>query len=445
MDPHLAELSRTIEPAVLGQRMRNARIAAGMTQSQVAGDDASTAYVSRIEDGQRRPEAHLLERLAVRMGTTLEELLLGVTSSRQTELRVEIEYAEIALVSGTPQDALARIESTLVAIGDDPLPRLRRDAQLVRARALEATGRNTSAITLLEEIVEDPLADARWLSALTSLSRCYRESGDLTRAIEVGERAAARIDALGLAGLPEAVELTVTVAAAQLSRGDVEPALNSCRSALADTGLLGSPVEKAHAYWNASIRELKDGSADAALDLARKSLLLFEVGEHARNVGRLRTQFATLQLKLDPPDAAGAREILEAAQREPAWMMTSAPDKAQHHLVRARAAFVLGDHATACDQTRAAAELIGTDAPLLLAEIRVLEGQVAANEGQSATALAAYRDAIGLLTDTGTDRDVAQLWFELGTQLDEVGEHDDARDAYRRAAASSGLRAPVRA
>ena len=51
----LAELSRTIETRELGRRIRNARIAAGMTQTDLAGDDVSSAYVSRIEDGQRRP------------------------------------------------------------------------------------------------------------------------------------------------------------------------------------------------------------------------------------------------------------------------------------------------------------------------------------------------------------------------------------------------------
>ena len=39
----------------------------------------------------------------------------------------------------------------------------------------------------------------------------------------------------------------------------------------------------------------------------------------------------------------------------------------------------------------------------------------------------------------GADRQAAQLWFELGGLLEEIGAADEAMDAYRRAAASTGL------
>jgi predicted RNA polymerase sigma factor len=51
------------------------------------------------------------------------------------------------------------------------------------------------------------------------------------------------------------------------------------------------------------------------------------------------------------------------------------------------------------------------------------------------------------LTSIGADRGAAVLWFELASLLEELGEQDDARDAYKRAAASTGLttRASLRA
>ena len=52
-----------------------------------------------------------------------------------------------------------------------------------------------------------------------------------------------------------------------------------------------------------------------------------------------------------------------------------------------------------------------------------------------------YREAVMLLTSVGADRDAADLWFELAGLLEAVGELDAARDAYRSAAASTGLRA----
>src|SRR5690348_2222763 len=55
MAPELAHALTTADPAQLGARIKAARVAAGLTQPQLAGTDASVAFLSRIETGQRRP------------------------------------------------------------------------------------------------------------------------------------------------------------------------------------------------------------------------------------------------------------------------------------------------------------------------------------------------------------------------------------------------------
>jgi len=45
-----------------------------------------------------------------------------------------------------------------------------------------------------------------------------------------------------------------------------------------------------------------------------------------------------------------------------------------------------------------------------------------------------------VLTSIGSDRGAAELWFELAGLLEEVGDLDAARDAYKSAAVSTGLR-----
>ena len=57
-----------------------------------------------------------------------------------------------------------------------------------------------------------------------------------------------------------------------------------------------------------------------------------------------------------------------------------------------------------------------------------------------ATAANLFKHAVHVLTGVGADREAAQLWLELGTLLESVGEDDAARQAYRSAAASAGLR-----
>ena len=94
MDANIAELSKSIDPAILGRRLRNARVAAGLTQTELAAGDASTAYISRIEADQRRPDLKLLGLLASRLATTVDELLVGVTHDRRAELQKGLQPVE---------------------------------------------------------------------------------------------------------------------------------------------------------------------------------------------------------------------------------------------------------------------------------------------------------------------------------------------------------------
>ena len=84
-----AALTRTAAPArsSLGERVRQLRIARGLTQTDLAGDRCSKEYVSQIERGKTRPTADTIEWLAGRLGVDATFLEIGV-SSRERE-RVE--------------------------------------------------------------------------------------------------------------------------------------------------------------------------------------------------------------------------------------------------------------------------------------------------------------------------------------------------------------------
>lgn len=68
---------RSIDPAAVGRRIYEARIAAGLSQRQLSFPGCSAAYISRLEAGDRTPSGHLLEELARRVKTTSHVLLTG--------------------------------------------------------------------------------------------------------------------------------------------------------------------------------------------------------------------------------------------------------------------------------------------------------------------------------------------------------------------------------
>ena len=413
-----------------------------MTQSDVAGAGMSVAYLSRMETGQRRPTPRMLTEIASRLDVPVEELLGVPTPHEVDEIRLTLDYAELSLESGEAQEALEHVHRARTLLDSSPVDGLDERARFLDARALEALGHADDAIDQLEGLVGGAgVSGLMRVRAGIALSRVYRESGDFGRAIDTGERVLADLAESGLDRCDEAVQLTVTLAAAYFERGDSGHAVRICRAALAKAEALGSPTARASAYWNASAMQARRGDILNAAPLAERALALLSEGQDTRNLARLRGELGRLQLALDPPDVEQARQNLEKAAEELAWSSATPIDRAWTQLGLARARFLAGDLPGSRELTVEVHDISDGHAPLAEAEARALEGQTYAAEGDMARAARAYQQAVLVLSAVGADRGAAQLWFDLADLLDQVGLADAARDAYKRAAASTGLRA----
>ncbi len=439
MRDDLIDLLRTIDPAQLGDRIKVARLRAGLTQTQVAGDAVSVGYVSRIESGQRRPDTGLLTTIAGRLDVTVDELLLGVAPDHIGELRLQLDHAELALATGSPAQTLEIVGRILADPAVEELLDLRRTTGYLRASALEATGELQEAIVVLEDLAETSPADLAWIDGLSALCRCYRESGELGRAIEVGTQGTRRVEELELDGVDEAIRLTLTLAAAYFEQGDTAYAARLCRRGIERAEAIASPVAKAMAYWNSSVIESMRGNASAALPMTRRALAVIEATDDARNIARLRTQMGILQLRLDPPEPGDALELLTHAADELAFTGAGPADLADNRIGQARARFLLGDAEGARRQATDTAASVRSSMPLLAADAYALLGQIAVHDDALDTARSHFQEAVLLLSGVGADRAAAQLWFELAGLFESVDEPAAALDAYRRAAAATGL------
>lgn len=436
----LAELSRAVDARELGRRLRDARIAAGLTEAQAAASDITPSRLAQIERGQRRPDFDFLQRHASRLGTTVESILDDAPSPEYREVALALDHAELALDTGDHAAALARIDTLTARLDALDAPGLRRRRDAIQAGALEAGGELGFAILILEEILEEPTPDASWIRNVIALSRCHRDSGNLKRAIEVGEDARATIAELGLSRSTEAIQLSVTVAYAHMLRGDLSRAMRLCTQAIDDAREIESPIAMASAMWNASFVHVQRGEPRAALDLAQQALAQFEKGEDARNLTRLRAQVASLQLQIDPPDAESALASLSLASTEMDWSAASAVDRAGHFLIRAKAHLILGDLISARSDVENSLIQSPPDAHFQHPWIYSLLGQIEMASGNQDAGREAILNAVRGLTAIGADREAAQLWYELGQLLQRVGETEAALDAFARAAVAIGLR-----
>jgi transcriptional regulator with XRE-family HTH domain/TolA-binding protein len=443
MAPELARALTALDPSELGARIKSARVAAGLTQPVLADSDVSVAYLSRIESGQRRPGPDLLGALATRLGVTVEYLVLGDAWDDARRIELQLDHAELSLVGGEAESALTKARDALASSGLEAVPGGSVRARYVEAAALDALG-DTSAVLGFQALLQSDAEAGIRLKAATALCRIWREQGQLDRAIACAQSELTRVPGQAL-GSEEGIRLSVTLAAALYMAGRTVEAAELCDRAIAESERLSSPVARASAYWNASMIRAESGEVTEALAMAKRALHLLENTERVRDIGRLRTQMVSIMLQADSPRLEEAQEQLRLADTELDWSEANVADRARHDYVRAQAMLMAGDFDEARSAARDVVATCNDGLPMLSVNALTLLGQIAWNTGDREGAHSWYRRAIAVLTGVGADREAGQVWFELGTLADEAGLTEEARDAYRRAAASSGLvaRLPV--
>ena len=70
--------SHVDDPAAVGRRLKDARLAAGLSQRQLSFPGCSAAYISRLEAGDRVPSLQLLRKLAAKLNADEQFLATGV-------------------------------------------------------------------------------------------------------------------------------------------------------------------------------------------------------------------------------------------------------------------------------------------------------------------------------------------------------------------------------
>src|SRR6266496_6684401 len=95
----------------LGTRLRQLRVAAGLTQSELAGDRFSKEYVSQIERGKTRPTAGTIEWLADRLGVDAGFLASGVATDERARLEGALTRAEALYEAQQDEEAVEAFES----------------------------------------------------------------------------------------------------------------------------------------------------------------------------------------------------------------------------------------------------------------------------------------------------------------------------------------------
>lgn len=425
----------------VGRRVRELRLARGLSQAQIAGEGVSASYASLIESGRRQPSPAALETLARRLGTTVDYLRHGELAAAYREGELELRYAELALASDAAGDAEVRFRRLLGGSADTATQHA---ARWGLARALEAQGRLEQAIAIYEEVRTraDIAHDVSWVEATIALVRCYRETGDLGRSADLGDAALARLAALGLPGTELHVQLGASVAFTAYERGDLVWARQLIGRVMAQADALGSRRAQGAACWNASVIAAERGELGEAISLSERALLLFAEEGAERNSARLRNAYAALLLRVEPPRPTQALDLLESA-RAALTEVGSLTDVAYCETEIARAHLQLGDPAAAIEAARGALHhLPAAEQRLERSRALAVLADAWFQAGDAEAAEAAYREAAQTLSAVGATRQAAKVWRQLSDLLERSGDLAGALAAMKAAAAAIGLPGP---
>lgn len=399
----------------VGERIRQARVRASLTQAEVAKGRYTAAYISALERGLAKPSMAALTFLSERLGVPIPDL---VSEDRPAASRLE---ADLLLAAGKWSDALDRYDTLLDTAGEDR----RQRAELLRGRAeaLYRLGRGGDAIRPAAEAAElfDALgapADAAWarywLAAAHYNDDNPAEARGICQELLAAERA-------GLQVAPDfRFRLLTTLGHIEAWDGQTSRALaymEEARVLLDDVSLR----QRAAFLSGLSLQYRRSGDLERSIRVGHESLALYHAADAELDEASLETNIGLTFIELGNTGRAAdhlarARELAE--RHEDPKLLSEVAE------AEARLAFARGDESAAgerADAALAAADaggsyLAAVGAHLTLARIAHRRGDREATEAsftRARTLLREHRSRSLLRDMLGEWADVRSGWGDL--------------------------------
>ena len=293
----------------LGERLRQLRVSAGLTQSDLAGDRFSKEYVSQIERGKTRPTRETVEWLAIRLGVDPSFLASGVSADERGRMEATLARAEALTEANEYDEALAEFETARVAVAGTGSPelearalsgegwaRLEQGDAALGARAARQGARSSSR-SRRSPTSSGPRCSTASASAATSFRASRRRSACSTRRSTLAERSGFPCDALRSNILGWRSRCYRRQRDWEAAREDVERALELAEG-------LNDRRTVAHVFFQASLIAERNGHWLLARTYAERAKGQYEELADQANVGKLLNNLGGLNFLLGKPEQA---------------------------------------------------------------------------------------------------------------------------------------------
>jgi tetratricopeptide (TPR) repeat protein len=418
----------------LGIRLRQLRVAAGLTQSELAGDRFSKEYVSQIERGKTRPTQETLAWIAERLGVDVSYLETGQSWDEYAEVEAAVVRAEAAIEGQQYDEALEALDGLQFS---PEAQELEFRALLAEAWARMNHGELRPALELLtraRELSEQPgFSDVERADVFYHMGVCRYKLTSINTAQTLLSEA---LDLADRSGLPcDRLRSHILEWRSRCSRRqrDFEAAREDIERALELAERIDDTLTVAHVTFQASVVAERGGQWLRARALAERAKELYEAHGDRQNVGRLLNNLGGLNYLLGKSDEAIS--YLKHAFSV-ALEVGSDPDAAQAVSSLAQVHLGAGDWTLAEEQARHALELL-EGRPDFLDEIgnaQIVLGRALLEQDRLDEAEQAFAEAELSLAQLSSASHRAVAWTAQGDLASRRGDDKAAAALYRRAA-----------
>jgi tetratricopeptide (TPR) repeat protein len=434
---HRTASRSSTEGVRLGERLRQLRVAAGLTQSELAGDRFSKEYVSQIERGKTRPTEGTIEWLADRLGVDAGFLASGVATDERTRLEGALSRAEALYEAQDDAEAAEAFEPLGAAARATGLPELQVRALVGSGLAKMRVGDHRAALELLNEaraISEaESFSDVERADVLLRLGGCRYQLNSIqtalalfNEALALAERSGLPCDALKANVLSWRSRCWQRQRDFEAARDDIERAIELSRG-VEDLRTIGA------AYFQASLIADREGHWVLARNYAERAREAYGELADRVHVSQLTNNLGGLNFLLGNTDQA-----VELLKESFAIALELGRDADAGRAISSLAQVHLrtGNVEQAEEQARHALELLEGRVDYVdeVGSAQLVLGRALLEQNRLGEAEAAFAAAEACFGELGSGSHRAAAWVARGDLATRRGDHERAAELYRTAA-----------
>lgn len=300
----------TGDAATVGARIRQRRLAKGLTQAEVGRPELTGGYVSLIECGRREPSQDALRIIAARLDMEIDELVRGIPPGLEPALEMDLHKARRTLDRGDFDVATVSVEAVVERAQRHGLTRVEARGEETLAVIREREGDPEAALAHFRR------AEALWadepihlrVDALTGIARCSRFLGDARMAVHTLD--SYRRDLLAANPDPHALMKTYSeLIQGYFAIGLPESARDAAHAALRLAGQVEDPDEIACMYLTLARTLMYEGKFADALAAVRRAHETYSAGGWRNKAAKAMIAEAIILSKKQDYEAARHRLI----------------------------------------------------------------------------------------------------------------------------------------